>query len=265
MIKVWKCELPRNKTLRYGVRWIDDTCTLTQQRGFASEQERREFMARLTLGLADADLTPGTFGEAVHRVIARKRSPRTRETYRYTLPHLKPIMGWTVAEVASDRDAVADLVAHNAQGKRMLLLIRETCEHSPGYSLGGKFTVGRPSKRATNYYDATPDQIAQLAGKMGPKAIIVWCMALAGLRAGEALALRPDDFSKNGTLRVERQRDRTGGGTSPLKGCAEGESRTVVVDPVLSERVAEHIATYGQGDFCTTCYQTFMVQFRVWA
>jgi integrase len=208
--------VPKNTRKPYAVRNSDDR--KAPQVSFETRREAEDHITLLRLGIAaapDSEL----FGRAVLKVIDRKQSGRTRETYRHVLAHLACLMSRSVSDVARDYDGVADLVAHHHRGKSMLRLIRETCCRAPGYVLGADIAVGRPKRRPPNYYDAGPAELEKLAQGMGAYSAGIWLMALAELRISEMLAVTGADVDLDaGTVTVSKQRNRTGCGTSPLKG-----------------------------------------------
>ena len=80
------------------------------------------------------------------------------------------------------------------------------------------------SQRA-DFYMASQDELEPLAGKLGPEwALTVWLMRGCGLRIGEALGVRYEDF-RGDMLRVERQRLRDGS-YGPLKGRGKDSTGT---------------------------------------
>jgi integrase len=256
-MKAWIVNRPQNVNKPHCVRYEDGK----RQKSFARKDEAEVFMAQQLLGIAGIE--PDTFGDAVRRVIGRKRRERTREAYSYTLKHLAPLMDMPVSQVAKDRDLVADLVAHNSRGKVMLRLIREVCMREPGYDLGGTITTGEPDRRPQSF-DASEAQVAELARRMGRYAFLIIVLAYCGLRAAEAIGLTAADFGADGWLTVERQRARTGKQRSaPLKNEKAGESRRVPYGHRVAGALAEHVSLFGDGPLCDVGYQAVYMRFRI--
>lgn len=86
-------------------------------------------------------------------------------------------------------------------------------------------------------------EVAKIAGEVPDRyRTLVWTLALAGLRIGEASALRVKNVTENSIRIVEASSEVAGRKiTGPTK---TGQSRTVDIPPELRRMLAEHISIY---------------------
>jgi integrase len=85
---------------------------------------------------------------------------------------------------------------------------------------------------------ATRGQLAAVSDALGERgALALWIMHGTGMRVGECLALRADDFSADSVL-VARQLGRDGNASASLKA---SKPHTVPIIPALRKRITEHV------------------------
>jgi len=96
----------------------------------------------------------------------------------------------------------------------------------------------------------TPAQVGDLLEQAGTFRAFVGLCAFAGLRLGEAAALKVAevDFLRR-TIRVERQVQRANGGLVEIRPPKYGSERTIFAPEGLIEMLAVHLA----GDLAGTC------------
>jgi integrase len=71
---------------------------------------------------------------------------------------------------------------------------------------------------------------------------VVWLMARAGLRIGEALAIRRSDIDfTTGTINVQRTLTRSGEFKAPKGRKREDQGRTIPMPPDLTDRLRKHV------------------------
>jgi integrase len=204
------------------------------------------------------------FGDAVESFIARLPvSDASKYHYRSVyLKHVKPVFGdMTLAQVASDRDGVMDLLAvtmkhlSNTPRQQARYVIVGTLDEAVK---AGKLSrhrldgieladYGRYSRKS--FVFPTYEQVKFVAdGGINPEShravrgagLCVWLMRGCGLRIEEALAVCKEDFIEDGTvLRVTWQASGDGKGREPLKHRKAGEYRDVPVPSWLWEMVRD--------------------------
>jgi integrase len=157
--------------------------------------------------------------------------------------------GRSVAQVASDRDGVADLLAadmgHLSVTKRRQArtIITGTIGEAVNAGKLGKHNLhgieirdnGRSADRA-DFVFPLHEQVAAVAESIG---IAVWLMRGCGVRIEEALAVHREDFLSPRTLRLTGQASRDGRRKLPLKHRKAGEYRDVPVPGWLWEKVRD--------------------------
>jgi len=181
------------------------------------------------------------FGAAAESYLARLPcSPRSRTTDASTYrAHVAPALARrTLASVANDRDAVADLLTVTmgelsiSVRRRARMIILGTLDEAVK---SGKIAAHRladidlADDGERNGHDGfvfpSHAQVAQVAESAG---ICVWLMRGCGLRIGEALGIEKSDFRDGGkTLRVSGQASLDGRARVPLKKRRTGEYRDV--------------------------------------
>ena len=189
------------------------------------------------------------FEDAARRMIARQRNPRTQEVYLGALLHLKPILSRPLRAVANDRDGIEDLCIGHPQGRRMLTVIRLTCQSAvnagklSGHRLTGLKANAVPGKR--DLIMATNEQIMAMADAMGTDGLALRILWATGMRLGEVLALTKADFiqSVDGNWQVHVYRQIQDGEFAMLKGRRDWKGRDIPVAPALARMVAERQET----------------------
>jgi integrase len=240
-----------------------------QETSFRTLQEFRDFKVKVQHDQAagtfiDPKLGSETFGDAARRMIAGKRAQGTRKTYTAALKHLDAFASRKLRDVANDRDGVKAATANHPQGKRMLAVIRETCQEAvnagrlSGHRLAG-LKCNTPRGRR-DLVPATAEQIASLADAMGHDGLAVRIMRSTGARVSEVLALRRSDFirSVDGGTVVHISRQVQNGEIVPLKHRSDFDGRLVPVPASLATIVAKR----PDGRLFSVGYQGFLKRFR---
>jgi integrase len=157
--------------------------------------------------------------------------------------------GKSLAQVANDRDRVADLLAkdmahlHVSRRKVARLLITGVLDEAVKGGKLARHFVGGISVGDNEREDGRADfvfpsygQIRQVAENAG---IAVWLMRGCGLRIEEAIAVHKEDFRSPRTLRLTGQATRDGRRKVALKGRKPGEYRDAPVPGWLWEMVKD--------------------------
>jgi integrase len=261
--KILKGKNPRKPyTLRY---WSEGR---QRERSFVTRREATDFQAQFEHGTRegtyiDPRTSAETFGKAAERMIQDQPNANTREAYTGCLRHLTPILGRPLREVANDRDGIKALCANHAQGKRMLSVIRNTCDEAvnagrlTGHRLAGLKANRIPGKR--DLILATAEQVDQIATAMGKDGLAVKVMRGTGMRVSECLALRTTDFitTIDGNTVAHVSRQVQSGKIVPLKHRRDYSGRDVPVSPSLAALVTARPA----GDLFTCSYRSFLERF----
>ncbi len=238
-------------TVRY---WVDGR---QRERSFATAREAQDFKIKTDHDtraqiFVDDRLGREDFGTAVDAWIDRHAvTDSTKGGYRVTARAWvkKTFEGRTIAQVASDRDRVADLLAKDmghlsiTRRRQARTIITGTLNEAVK---AGKLTkhnlsdieikdTGRAKERSDFVFPAHK-QIRQVAKAAG---IAVWLMRGCGLRIEEALGVHREDFRSPRILRLNGQASRDGRSKVPLKHCKRGEYRDVVVPGWLWEMVRD--------------------------
>jgi integrase len=192
------------------------------------------------------------FGLAVDKWIDRHPvAESTRSRYRDTARAWvkKKFAGRSVAQVASDRDGVTDLLVadmgHLSVTKRRQArnIITGTIQEAVLAGKLGRHNLHeieiRDNGRAAPRSDFVFPSHAQVSAVADSVGIAVWLMRGCGLRIEEALAVHRDEFLTPRTLRLNGQASRDGRTKMPLKHRKAGEYRDVPVPAWLWERVRE--------------------------
>ena len=238
-------------TVRY---WVDGR---QRERSFATAREAQDFKIKTDHDtraqiFVDDKLGREDFGTAVDAWIGRHAvTDSTKAGYRVTArAWVKPTFtGRTIAQVASDRDRVADLLAKDmghlsiTRRRQARTIITGTINEAVK---AGKLTkhnlsdidikdMGSASERDDFVFPAH-GQITQVADRCG---IVVWLMRGCGLRIAEAMGVHREDFRSPRILRLAGQASRDGREKLPLKHRKRGEYRDVVVPAWLWEMVKD--------------------------
>jgi integrase len=193
------------------------------------------------------------FGPALDTWIGRHAvGESTREGYRDTArAWVKPAFGGrTLAQVASDRDGVTDLLARDMGGlsvtrrKQARTVILGTVEEAvkagklAKHNLHGiEIKDTGPAADRADFVFPSHRQIDYLAAETG---IAVWLMRGCGLRICEALGVHKEDFRNGGTtLHLTGQATRDGSRKTALKHRKTGEYRDIPVPAWLWAKVKD--------------------------
>jgi integrase len=239
-----------------------------RERSFTTRREAQDFIAKFEHDrrehtFIDPRASAETFGDAARRMIADHANANTREVYAGALKHLDGFLGRPLRAVANDRDGVKAACVNHPQGKRMLTVLRNTCDEAvrsgrlTGHRLAGIKASHVPGKR--DLILATPDQISAIADALGDDGLAVRIMRGTGMRVSECLALRRSDFITNidGNVNVHVMRQTQNGQIVPLKHRRDYTGRDVPV----SQSLAALVSARPDGDLFTVNYRRFLDRF----
>jgi integrase len=239
-----------------------------REKSFSTKREAQDFIAKFEHDrrehvFIDPRAGAETFGKAAERMINDQPNLNTREAYQGTLRHLDPILGRPLRAVANDRDGIKTMCVSHPQGRRMLTVVRNTCDEAvkagrlTGHRLAGLKASRTPGKR--DLIPVTAEQIDQLADAMGDDGLAVRIMRGTGMRVSECLALRREDFitNINGGVQVKVSRQIQHGQPVPLKHRHDFTGRDVPVSPSLAKLVSAR----PDGDLFTCSYRSFLERF----
>jgi integrase len=245
----------KNPRKPYTVRYQDGG--RQRERSFVTRAEAAAFRTdadhaqRYDTGIDDkAGRQP--FGECALAYLARLPvAPRSRATYGevYNV-HIAPALGMrTLAQVAQDRDAVADMLTAGTLGG-MSISRRRAARRIVIGTLDEAVKAGKiarhrcadieladhsPRNGHDGFIFPSHAQVAQVADAAG---VAVWLMRGCGLRIEEALAVERADFRDGGTvLRVSGQADRDGSAKVALKYRKAGQFRDIPCPAWLWDKV----------------------------
>lgn len=256
----------KNPNKPYTVRyWLEGR---QRERSFTTRREASDFMASFEHGqregsYVDPKASAQTFGEAARQMIADQANANTKEAYTGALKHLDEFLTRPLRAVANDRDGVKAACVNHDQGRRMLTVIRNTCDEAvKAGRLTGHRLAGLKANRVAGRRDlilATPAQIEQLASAMGDEGLAVRIMRGTGMRVGECLALKRSDFltAIDGNVVVHVSRQVQNGQTVPLKHRRDYTGRDVPV----SASLAKLVMARPDGDLFTVTYRLFLARF----
>lgn len=257
---------PQNKVKPWVVRY--QVKGKQREKGFSTKQEARAFQTdndhAIRYGTyVDPKLGNNNFGDAVEAYIRRRPiKPRSLESYwGVWRKHIKPVFGdWTLADVADDRDGVADFltqtVSHlNINARRMCRsIITGVCDEAiqakklTGHNLAGiELAPGVSTAKYTEFVPATNAQVKILADAVG---VAVYLMYDAGLRAEEALGVHREHFRVvRGVkiLRVSQQASRDGHRFMELK---KRNSTAQYRDVPCTDRLWDMVKDLPEGPVC---------------
>jgi integrase len=236
-------------TVRY---WVDGR---QRERSFATAREAQDFKIKTDHDtraqiFVDDKLGREDFGAAVDAWIDRHAvGDSTKDGYRVTArAWVKPrFAGRTIAQVANDRDRVADLLAKDmahlsiTRRRQARTIITGTIDEAVRAGKLAKHNLhsmelkdnGRATERSDFVFPAH-EQIKQVAAASG---IVVWLMRGCGLRVEEALGVHREEFRSQRVLRLTGQASRDGRRKVPLKHRKRGEYRDVIVPAWLWEMI----------------------------
>ena len=223
-----------------------------RERSFGTSKEASDFKVKYEHDsreqiFVDPALAREPFTDAAERWISRlKGAASTKVIYRQILTkHVSPALGnRTLAQVARDRDAVAALidVLGAAQARQAYNLIRGVVSEAiKAGRLSSSRLGGIPLPVASARADVifpTHAQLTTLAAEVAEEhRLAIWLMRGCGLRIGEALAVRGDQFNGD-TLRITQQLLQGAGRVyGPIKHRNPGDHRDVPVPAYVAELV----------------------------
>ena len=208
---------------------------------------------------------PVTFGEYVGQTwlpaLALRRKPGTVRIYTAVLRnHLLPALGTRqLAAVAADREGVtaflAGLSPGTARDARTCISAVLTEAVKAGriseYRLTG---IELPeASGAAEFVFPAHSQLMTLAAEMGSLAPAIWIMRGCGLRPGEVLAVKREQFL-NGKLRLTEQVQESPHRYCPLKARKPGEYRDIPVPPYVKAVIADLQPGYLFPDVTTSVF-----------
>jgi integrase len=237
-------------TVRY---WVDGK---QREKSFATAKEAKDFKVKTDHDtraqiFVDDKLGRENFGAACEtwlerRQVAERTLKLSWSAYRV---HVKPAFGnMTLAQVASDRDAVCDLL--QVKMRHLSITLRETVRQIITAVCTEAVRAGKITRHALDDIELRDDghertgfvfpeysQVAAVADAVG---IAVWLMRGCGVRIEEALAIHKGDFIHGGkTLRVSGQATLDGRRKVALKHRKVGEYRDAPVPSWLWEIVKD--------------------------
>jgi integrase len=179
--------------------------------------------------------------------VAESTRARYRDTARKWVK--TKFAGRSVAQVASDRDRVTDLLAGDmgrlsvTKRRQARNIITGTVQEAVLAGKLGKHHLHgieiRDNGRAAPRPDFVFPSHGQVSAVAEPAGIAVWLMRGCGLRIEEALAVHREEFLSPRTLRLTGQASRDGREKLPLKHRKTGEYRDVPVPAWLWEKVKD--------------------------
>jgi integrase len=248
----------KNPRKPYTVRYRHDG--RQRERSFRTRREADDFKARFEhesreQSYVDPRLGSERFGDAASRWLERHHgSPRTRELYGSVLrTHIYPAIGdRTLATVAKDRDGVQTLLLVTMPVSKagpslvqtayriITAIVSDAIKAGklPAHRLAG-IKLPAIKTRADDFVFPTHSQLEALVNSIPePYRLTVWLMRGCGLRIGEALGVRREDFV-NGTLRLSRQM-LPDGTIAPLKHRKPGDFRDIPVPSYVAQLAKGH-------------------------
>lgn len=250
--KLIKGKNPRKPyTVRY---WHDGR---QREKSFAKQRDAKDFMAEFENDsregkFVDPKLGKERFGVAATGWIDRHQgAPSTKRIYRSVLRNqLTGLSGRTLRQVSQDRAGVEDLLRDIAADKSVYTA--GSCRSLITAVIGDAVRTGKlanhrlerlvipqPKTGRAQFYFPTYAEVATAAEAMGEFGLAVWLARLCGLRVGEALGLRREDFHE-GVLRLERQR-RADSSVAAPKHRRQGEFRDVPLPAEADRMVADYV------------------------
>ena len=184
------------------------------------------------------------------------RGESTKVLYRQTLKRIAAkLEGKTLAWVADHPREIEDIInglKNEPKGasyvRRARVVIVGTCKTAvklgdlPGHRLTG-LDIGKDVRvTPAEFYPATHDELADIAGRMGRYGLLIWLGRYAGLRIGESLGLNSADIitGTDGGKVIVLQRQRIENGTlHSLKSRQSWEFRQIPIDDFLAGILAQ--------------------------
>lgn len=219
-----------------------------REKSFVTKREAEDFRAKFEHDsraqiFVDPAAASIKFSDAAERWVSRRTGAQSsKDTYRRVLRnHINPAMGSkTLRAVANDRYGLQDFLLQTlpdsglgaSQVRIAYAVIRGVVNDAVKSGLLSESRIGGISLppqpvRAEIVFPAYAE-LATVAGAMPePYGLLIWLMRGCGLRIGEAMAVRWENF-KDGTLRISEQLTPRGA-YGPLKHRKPGEYRDVPV------------------------------------
>lgn len=238
----------KNANKPWTVRYYHDN--RQRERSFATAREARDFKVKFehdnrAQTFVDPAIANEKFSAVAERWLARHpAAPRTLALYDNALRrHVLPAFGNRgLNAVAQDREGVEHFLRSTLPGKGLGASSVRICQLVISSIVGDAIKSGRlsstrlkgiklpPAQRKAEIPFASARDILNLALFMPERyGLTVYLMRGCGLRAGEALGVRGEDFQPGGaTLRLSRQM-LDNGTYGPLKHRRDGEHRDVPV------------------------------------
>jgi len=234
-------------TFRYWAngKQVEETFTT---RKLAEDRQAKVYLDKRAgeLTFADKSKAAVRFTDYAGEWVDRHSNEGTRTVLRSTLKRLAADLGTrTLAQVANDREGAQALIdaAPGSYKRRTRIVLVSPCNEAlkagriGSHRLRG-LRVEETSRKAVFTY-ATPEALDALATALGTYGLAVWTGRLLGLRLGESLGLRRDDFREGGTV-LRLSRTRLANGTlGPLKARKVDEFRDVPVPAVVWEMIKD--------------------------
>ena len=243
----------KNKDKPYTVRYQHGG--RQRERSFRTSREANDFKAKFEHDsreqiFVDPKANAVKFKDAADKW-ARRRRGRTQSIYLDMLRlHINPVFGErSTRQVSLDREGVSEFINEtmgaNGQGRSQAqkayniikgVINEEIKAGRLQKHLLTLIELPAPDPRAEFVFPSY-DQLNVMAKRMGYLGNLIWLMRGCGLRIGEALGVRYEDFNANRwVLRVQRQSD-DWGGMIPLKARKQGDWRDVPVPAYVRDKV----------------------------
>lgn len=175
----------------------------------------------------------------------------TRDRYRDTARKWvkTTFAGRSVAQVASDRERVTDLLVQDmghlsiTRRRQARTIITGTIDEAVNAGKLAKHNLHKidladngPASERSDFVFPSHEQVSSVAAAVG---LVVWLMRGCGLRIEEALGVHREDFLGPRTLHLTGQASRDGRKKMPLKHRKAGEYRDAPVPGWLWEKVKD--------------------------
>jgi integrase len=204
--------------------------------------------------LPDPRLAKKTLTEAYEHMMATGRQrPSTLAWYesRWT-KHVAPVLGSRrvgTLKRAELESFLADLEKQTSLTTRrsvqqLLSKVLNVAVRAEWISRNPVASIEMPGARPREPRFLDEKEVAAIADKVPPRyKALVWTLAIAGLRVGEACALRVKNL--NGSIRVAENSVEVRGVKTLGQPKTAGSERIVPIPPSLRKMLKEHVTTYG--------------------
>lgn len=243
----------KNLNRPYTVRYFHDG--KQREKSFRTAREARDFKAKFEYDsreniFVDPRVANTKFADVAAGWLSRHPgTPKTKETYELNLRrHILPVFGDKgLGALSRDRDGVEMFLRETLPAKGLGASTIRTCYMIMGAIVNDAIRTGKLGRstirgirlpvvsQKADIPFATRQQVEIMADAMpGPYAASIYFMRGCGLRLGEALGVRADDFGDGspvpeGTLRLARQLSPDGKMLIPLKHRSEDDFRDIPV------------------------------------